>query len=139
MKIINLRDFYKPLYDHDTLCEVPDEVAELLIKYKRREEAYQRRKFRYKAHYSFDRRDGIENEILYAVPSAEDVFCRCVEEAQLLMALRSLTDKQLRRLYRHGVLKMSYAQIAKIENVSDVAVRRSIKKATLHLKKLLSF
>ena len=38
MKIINLRDFYKSLYDHDAFCEVPDEVAELLILFKRRED-----------------------------------------------------------------------------------------------------
>ena len=43
MKTINLRDFYKTLYDYDTFCEVPDEVADLLILLKRREESYQRK------------------------------------------------------------------------------------------------
>ena len=42
MKTVNLRDFYQSIYDHDCLYEVPDEVAELLILYKRREEAHRR-------------------------------------------------------------------------------------------------
>lgn len=135
MKIINLRDFYRSLYDYDAFCEVPDEVAELLIKYKRREEAYQRRKFRYKAHYSIDCRDGIENEVLYAVPSAEEVFFRSVEKLQVFSALQSLTDKQLQRLYRYCVLRMSYTEIARIEKVSDMTVRECIERAICKLKK----
>lgn len=135
MKTINLRDFYKSLYDHDAFCEVPDEVAELLILFKRREEAYQRRKFRYKAHYSLDCGDGIEKETIYFAPSAEEVFFRCVEEAQLLMALQSLTDKQLQRLYRYCVLRMSYTEIARIEKVSDMTVRECIERAICKLKK----
>ena len=46
MKTINLRNFYAALYNHDALYDVPDEVAELLILFKRREEAQRRRIYR---------------------------------------------------------------------------------------------
>lgn len=94
MKTINLRDFYKTLYDHDAFCEVPDEVAELLILLRRREESYQRKKYRYKAHYSLDCDDGIENEAVSTVPSAEEIYLRYIEHLQLFRALQSLTEKQ---------------------------------------------
>ena len=52
MKTVNLRDFYQSIYDHDCLYEVPDEVAELLILYKRREEAHRRLTYKYRAYFS---------------------------------------------------------------------------------------
>lgn len=51
MKTVNLRDFYQSIYDHDCLYEVPDEVAELLILYKRREEAHRRLTYKYRAFF----------------------------------------------------------------------------------------
>ena len=137
MKTINLRDFNKTLYDHDAFCEVPDEVAELLILLRRREESYQRKKYRYKAHYSLDCDDGIENEAVSTVPSAEEIYLRYIEHLHLFRALQSLTEKQFRRLYLYSVLGMSYTRIAKIENVSDVAVKDCIERTISKLKKLL--
>lgn len=52
MKTVNLRDFYQSIYDHDCLYEVPDEVAELLILYKRREGAHRRLTYKYRAFFS---------------------------------------------------------------------------------------
>ena len=137
MKTINLRDFYRKLYDHDTFCEVPDEVTELLILLQRREESYQRKKYRYKAHYSLDCDDGIENEAVSTVPSAEEIYLRYIEHLHLFSALQSLTEKQFRRLYLYSVLGMSYTRISKIENVSDVAVKDCIERTISKLKKLL--
>ena len=137
MKTINLKDFYKTLYDHDTLCEVPDEVADLLILLKRREESYQRKVYRYKAHYSIDCGDGIEYEAVCFAPSAEEAFMRSLEQMQLFSALNTLTDKQLRRLYWHSVSGKSFAEIARLENVSEFAVRDCIERTISKLKKLL--
>mgnify|MGYP007128354721 CR=1 FL=1 len=69
MKTVNLRDFYQSIYDHDCLYEVPDEVAELLILYKRREEAHRRLTYKYRAYFSLDCCDGIENEaVIHHLP-----------------------------------------------------------------------
>ena len=62
---------------------------------------------------------------------------RSLEQAQLFSALNTLTDRQLRRLYWHNVLERSYAEIARIENVSEFAIRDCIERTITKLKKLL--
>ena len=54
MAIINLRDFY-PYYTADSFIEVPDEVAEAMAEFDRKEAAYRLRTYRHKAYYSLDR------------------------------------------------------------------------------------
>ena len=54
MAIINLRDFY-PYYTMDSFIEVPDEVAEAMAEFDRKEAAYRLRTYRHKAYYSLDR------------------------------------------------------------------------------------
>lgn len=137
MKTINLREFYSSLYEHDCFCEVPDEVAELLILFKRREEAQRRRIYRNKAFYSLDCDDGIEKHCLFFSPSAESVFeCNLGKEA-LIAALHTLTNKQRTRLYRHFVLDMGYSHIAKTEGVCESSIRRSIEAAIKKLRKAI--
>ena len=58
MAIINLRDFY-PYYTADSFIEVPDEVAEAMAEFDRKEAAYRLRTYRHKAYYSLDREDGL--------------------------------------------------------------------------------
>lgn len=79
MKTINLRDFYAALYNHDALYDVPDEVAELLILFKRREEAQRRRIYRNRAYYSLDHDNCIEKQALCLVPSAETMYQSLLE------------------------------------------------------------
>lgn len=69
MKTINLKDFYAALYNHDAFYDVPDEVAELLILFKRREKAQRRRIYRNRANYSLDHDNCIEKQALCLVPS----------------------------------------------------------------------
>ena len=64
MAIINLRDFY-PYYTMDSFIEVPDEVAEAMAEFDRKEAAYRLRTYRHKAYYSLDREDGIEHSALF--------------------------------------------------------------------------
>ena len=139
MKTINLRDFYKSLYDRDQFCEVPDEVAELLLLYKRREEAQRRKIYRHKAQYSLDRNDGIENEALKSVPSADSVCEQQMEQTALFTAMKTLPVKQLKRLYAHFFLGMGYAEIAKQEGTDRSTVRRSIQSALAGLLKILQY
>ena len=64
MKTINLKDYY-PYYTQDTFVEVTDELLAVFEEFVRAESAYERKKYRYKAHYSLDRGDGIEHNILF--------------------------------------------------------------------------
>lgn len=122
MKIINLKDFYTSIYSHDCFCDVPDEVAELLVLYERREKSHRRLVYKYKAHFSLDRDDGLQNEAAQFTPSAEDAYENNIIRQALFTGLSELTDKQLSRLYAHFFLDMSYMQIACIENVDESAV-----------------
>lgn len=62
MKKINLRDYY-PFYKEDFFIEVEDQIAELLKEFDIQETSYQRYIRRYKAYYSLDVDNGIENSI----------------------------------------------------------------------------
>lgn len=139
MKTINLKDFYISLYTHDCICEVPDEVAELLAHFKAREQSQIRQRYKHKAHYSLDRDDGIENDALFFAPSAQEVYERKADRMALYLALQNLTDKQLRRLYACFFLDMSYAKIARLERVDESTVRKSINGALVRLSKIIDF
>ena len=139
MRVINLRDFYTSLYAHDCICEVPDEVADLLVHFKRREQSQIRQKYKHRAHYSLDRDDGIENSALFFAPSAQEVYERKAERMALYLAMQGLTDKQLRRLYACFFLDMSYAGIARLERVDESTVRKSISGALVRLSKIIDF
>ena len=112
MKTINLRDYY-PFYTSDCFFDVPDEVAAMLLSYARYEAAYQRRTYRYKAHYSIDRGDGIEHDILFVSLSPCEIY------------ERKVTNEQL------------HAAIAKAEGIDERAVRGSIERALRNIEKFL--
>lgn len=137
MKTINLRDFYSSIYSADCLCDVPDEVAELLFLYKRLEEAQRRLIYKHRAHYSLDRNDGIEYAAILFAPSVHEIFEQNAIRKALYATIQGLTDKQLKRLYAHFFLEMSYAQIAQLERVDASVVRRSVNRALAQLKKRL--
>ncbi|MEY8313145.1 hypothetical protein AALA61_14445 [Oscillospiraceae bacterium 42-9] len=77
MAIINLRDFY-PYYTADSFIEVPDEVAEAMTEFDRKEAAYRLRTYRHKAYYSLDREDGIEHSALFVSLSPCEIYERKV-------------------------------------------------------------
>ena len=47
----------------------PDEVAEAMAEFDRKEAAYRLRTYRHKAYYSLDREDGIEHSALFVALS----------------------------------------------------------------------
>ena len=75
MKKINLKDLF-PEYTVNCYIEVPEEnceaiisamtkeVADIYVKFEQAESAYLRRLYSSKAHYSFDKGDGIEKETM---------------------------------------------------------------------------
>ena len=137
MTTINLKDFYL-LYTEDEFVEVSDEVAAELMADKRYEEAYRRRMFYNKAHYSLDAEDGIEaSAIACTTNSPEEMFVRMEQQDQLFNALKSLPAIQARRVEAHFLLGMSQRKIAAAEGVSEVAVHNSIEKGLAAMKKVL--
>ena len=95
MQTINLKQYY-PFCTEDTFVEVSDEIVEAFLLDKRAEAARERKMYRYKAFYSLDCDDGIENAAIgWAQPSPED--CLMEKEAQAEYA------ELLRRLRRYFI------------------------------------
>lgn len=138
MKTINLRDFYSSIYSADCLHEVPDEVADLLLLYKRLEKAQKRLIYKHKAYYSLDRNDGIENDAILFTPSAHEIFEHKMMLQALYAAIHDLPNKQFKRLYAHYFLDMSYSHIARLECVHVTTVYKSISRALVRLRKRLN-
>ena len=64
MQKINLRELYPDVYKTDVFVGVAEEVVAAIRGQEQDDAAYERRKFRHKAHYSLNREDGIENDAL---------------------------------------------------------------------------
>lgn len=133
---INLRDYY-PFYTSDAIVEVPDEVAALLLEYKRREEAQRIHTYRHKAFFSLDFGDNIECRALIVAPSPFEIIERRRVSELVYKAFSSLPDKQARRIYAHYFLGMSKAAIARAEGCSVNSVKESISRALQSLEKFL--
>lgn len=84
MKKVNLRDLYPDVYKTDHFIEVTEDVLETIRAAERAEATYDRRMYRYKAHYSLDCDNGIEDalpqtpEMLLEEKAATGAaLCRC--------------------------------------------------------------
>lgn len=128
MKEINLRELYPDTYNTDTFVEVADEVWAAISSSQRAEAAYERRKFRHKAHYSLDYGNGIEKAAHQAVPTPEEL---------LYAAVMSLPEKQAKRIYARFYLGMTAVEIAHAEGVHPSRVRESIRRGLKKLARLL--
>lgn len=136
MKTVNLKDYY-PYYTNDMFLEIPDEVAEIFESFDRAEATYERKKYRYNAHYSLDRGDGIEHDILFVSLSLDEIYERKLTSEQLHAAIASLSDKQAKRIYAHYFMGMSKTAIAKAAGVNKSQISRSIAKALRSMEKFL--
>ena len=67
MQKLNLRELYPDVYKTDVFVDVAEEVVAAIRGQEQDDAAYERRKFRHKAHYSLNREDGIENDALNRV------------------------------------------------------------------------
>ena len=138
MQTINLKQYY-PFCTEDTFVEVSDEIVEAFLLDKRAEAARERKMYRYKAFYSLDCDDGIENAAIgWAQPSPED--CLMEKEAQaeyaellrrLYEALSSLPPTQARRVRAYYIAGISQPKIARMEDVHSskvsIAIRRGLR------------
>ena len=106
MQAINLKQYY-PFCKEDIFVEVSDEIVEAFLLDKRAEAARDRKMFRYKAFYSLDCNDGIENAAIgWAQPSPEDYLIEKEELAEyeelirrLYEAISALPPMQARRVH----------------------------------------
>ena len=116
MQTINLKQYY-PFCKEDIFLEVSDEIVEAFLLDKRAEASRERKMFRYKAFYSLDCNDGIENAAIgWAQPSPEDHLIEKEELAEyeelirrLYEAISSLPPMQARRVhFKSRILYMDF-------------------------------
>ncbi len=112
MQKINLRELYPDVYKTDVFVDVAEEVVAAIRGQEQDDAAYERRKFRHKAHYSLNR---------------EEVYA----------ALMQLTAIQARRIYARFYLGMTVAEIARIEGADRRRVWESIWRGLKKLARLL--
>ena len=157
MQKINLRELYPDVYKTDVFVDVAEEVVAAIRGQEQDDAAYERRKFRHKAHYSLNREDGIENdalnrpltpeEILEQKQLREEVYAALMQltaiQARRIYArfylgmLMQLTAIQARRIYARFYLGMTVAEIARIEGADRRRVWESIRRGLKKLARLL--
>ena len=135
MKKINLRELYPDVYTTDFLVDVTEEVMEAIRAAERAEAAYDRRMYRYKAHYSLDCDNGIENAILMKPQTPEMLLEEKQLREQLYAGVMALPEKQAKRIYARYYLGMRVSEIAAAEGVDPSRIRDSIRRGLKQLAK----
>ena len=135
MKKVNLRDLYPDVYKNDHFVEVTEDVLETIRAAERAEAAYDRRMYRYKAQYSLDCENGIENAVLLKPQTPEMVLEEKQFQEQVYAAVMKLPEKQAKRIYARYYLGMRVSEIATAEGVDQSRVRDSIRRGLKQLAK----
>ena len=135
MKKVNLRDLYPDVYKTDHFVEVTEDVLETIQAAERAEAAYDRRVYRYKAHYSLDCDNGIENAILMKPQTPEMLLEEKQFQEQVYAAVMKLPEKQAKRIYARYYLGMTVNEIAEVEGVDPSRIRDSIRRGLKQLAK----
>lgn len=139
MKKIDLRKCYPnaKLYGHGSYILVSDEVANVITEFERAERNYYLKKYRYKAYYSLDYDNGIENSVIYHEETPEEIYERKLTIQQLNQAIAKLPIKQGQHIYSKFFLGKSCQEIAAEEHVSARAVQKSLRSGLGKLSVLL--
>ena len=135
MKKVNLRELYPDVYKTDHFVEVTEDVLETIRSAERAEAAYDRRMYRYKAHYSLDCDNGIENAILMKPQTPEMLLEEKQFQEQVYATVMKLPEKQAKRIYARYYLGMTVNEIAEVEGVDPSRVRDSIRRGLKQLVK----
>ncbi|MBR3999291.1 MAG: sigma-70 family RNA polymerase sigma factor [Clostridia bacterium] len=130
---INLKKYYPDYYTEDTYMDVEEKVAEFLEKERKKTASAKRKEQRYKAQYSLNAGDGIEEKTVIRLFRE----ARKHEElrARLEWSMRTLTKVQRRRVLMRFDREMKYKEIAEAENVNVNAIEDSIKGALKKMRK----
>ena len=135
MKKINLRELYPDVYTTDFFVDVTEEVMETIRAAERAEAAYERKMYRYKAQYSLDCENGIENAVLLKPQTPEMLLEEKQSQEQVYAAVMKLPEKQAKRIYARYYLGMTVNEIAEVEGVDPSRVRDSIRRGLKQLVK----
>lgn len=135
---VNLRKLYPTLYSSDVFVEVSDEVFEAIRAFERAEAAWQRRKYRYRAQYSLDYGNGIENDLLLWPETPEEAFEAKMMRREIFEALHALPAAQKLRVYARYFLEEKPRQIARREGVHPSRVYTSLKSGLRTLRRKLA-
>ena len=112
MKKINLRELYPNVYTTDFFVDVTEEVMETIRVAERAEAAYERKMYRYKAQYSLDCENGIENAVLLKPQTPEMVLEEKQFQEQVYAAVMRLPEKQAKRIYETRFLAVGKTDIS---------------------------
>ena len=142
MQTINLKQYY-PFCKEDIFLEVSDEIVEAFLLDKRAEAARERKMFRYKAFYSLDCNDGIENAAIgWAQPLPEDYLIEKEELAEyeelirrLYEAISSLSPMQARRVHAYYIAGIKQPEISRREGVHSSKVSVSIRRGLRNMRR----
>lgn len=135
---VNLRKLYPTLYSSDVFVEVSDEVYEAIRAFERAEAAWQRRKYRYRAQYSLDYGNGIENDLLLWPETPEEAFEAKMMRREIFEALHALPAAQKLRVYARYFLEEKPRQIARREGVHPSRVYTSLQSGLRTLRRKLA-
>ena len=121
MKKINLRELYPDVYTTDFFVDVTEKVMETIRAAERAEAAYERKMYRYKAQYSLDCENGIENAVLLKPQTPEMVLEEKQFQEQIYTAVMKLPEKQAMRIYARYYLGMTVNEFAQDVHKNAVA------------------
>ena len=121
----------------DFFVDVTEEVMETIRAAERAEAAYERKMYRYKAQYSLDCENGIENAVLLKPQTPEMLLEEKQLQEQVYAAVMRLPEKQAKRIYARYYLGMTVNEIAEVEGVDPSRVRDSIRRGLKQLVKYL--
>ena len=145
MQTINLKKYYYPLFVTDTMIEVSDEVAEVMVQSVRQMYNYDRRTRYHKAFYSLDAFDWTEKYALEHSPSAEEIILMKEEQAahEKLLAMLDeafsvITPMQARRVKGYYIRGLDFTRIAKEEGVDKSVVNRSVHRGLKYMREFYS-
>ena len=136
MKKLKMKEEYD-WYSENDYMEISDELAEFFDTERKREEAYDRKRRRYKATNSLDADNGIEKAVLHKPKTPEEIFIENEDKEARYVAMMKLPEIQRRRYYMYFYQKLKMRVIAEREGVSEYAVSKTITKAKQNIEKNL--
>ena len=108
----HFRELYRDVYTTDFFVDVTEEVMETIRAAERAEAAYERKMYRYKAQYSLDCENGIENAVLLKPQTPEIVLEEKQFQEQVYAAVMRLPEKQAKRIYETRFLAVGKTDIS---------------------------
>lgn len=121
MKRVNLKYLYPDIYKEDVLVEVEDIVYKIL----RKKESIISNDF-----------NDTNDELTQCENLLDSIYLKDMKEI-ILLALSQLPLQQSNRIYLVYYLGFSKTEIAHIEGCTEGAIRKSIKRGLLQLKRIL--